>query len=51
MYELMDVPTMVRQLHYPDSLEMVQKAQERLFFDRLLKIQLASLINKQAYQT
>lgn len=51
MYELMDMPTMVRQLHYPDSLEMVQKAQERLFFDRLLKIQLASLINKQAYQT
>jgi len=51
MYELMDIPTMVRQLHYPDSLEMVQKAQERLYFDRLLQIQLASLINKQAYQT
>ena len=51
MYELMDIPTMVRQLHYPDSLEMVQKAQERLYFDRLLQIQLASLLNKQAYQS
>lgn len=50
-HDLMDIPTMVRQLHYPDSAEMVLKAQERLYFDRLLQIQLASLLNKQAYQT
>ena len=50
-YDLIDIPTMVRQLHYPDSAEMVQKAQERLYFDRLLQIQLASLLNKQAYQS
>lgn len=50
MYELIDIPTMIKNLHYPDSKELQQKAQERLFFDRLLQIQLASLINKQAYQ-
>lgn len=50
-YELLDMPTMIRQLHYPDSQEMMQKAQERLYFDRLLQIQLSSLLNKQAYQT
>ena len=51
MYELMDIPTMVRQLHYPDSMEHLQKAQERMYFDRLLQIQLASVLNKQAYQS
>lgn len=50
-YELLDMPTMIRQLHYPESQEMVQKAQERLYFDKLLQIQLSSLLNKQAYQT
>ncbi len=51
MFELVDIPSMMKQLHYPDSIEQVQKAQERLFFDRLLQIQLASLLNKQAYQS
>ena len=51
MYELMDIPTMIQNLHYPDSKEAQEKAQHRLFFDKLLKIQLASLINKEAYQS
>ncbi len=50
MYELVDIPTMIKSLHYPDSLEDVQKAQQRLFFDKLLQIQLASILNKEAYQ-
>lgn len=51
MYELMDIPTMIRNLHYPESKEAQVQAQHRLYFDRLLKIQLASLINKKAYQS
>lgn len=50
MYELIDIPTMIRNLHYPDSRELQEKAQHRLFFDKLLQIQLSSLLNKAAYQ-
>ena len=41
---------MVRHLHFPDSKELLAIAQERLYFDRLLRIQLHAMMNKQAYQ-
>ena len=46
----MDVPTMIKQLHYPESIELQRKAKERLYFDRLLRVQLSSILTKQAYQ-
>ena len=49
-FGLVDVQTMVRQLHFPDSKELLAIAQERLYFDRLLRIQLHAMMNKQAYQ-
>ena len=41
---------MVRQLHFPDSKELLSIAQERLYFDRLLRIQLHAMMSKQAYE-
>lgn len=40
----------IRQIHYPDNMELKDKAIHRIFFDRLLRIQLFSLINKEEYQ-
>lgn len=49
-FELMDVPTTIKQLHFPDSRELKEQAQYRLFFDRLLRIQLHSLMSRTQYQ-
>lgn len=49
-FGLVDVQTMVRQLHFPDSKELLTIAQERLYFDRLLRIQLHALMSKQSYE-
>lgn len=38
-------------MHYPDNQAHKQKAQYRIFFDRLLKIQLYSQLQKQEYQS
>jgi len=48
-FSLMGVQEMIHTLHFPASMEVVHHAQHRLFFDRLLRIQLHSLIKKQAY--
>jgi ATP-dependent DNA helicase RecG len=48
-YELVDVPTMFRQLHFPSTMEDVTKAQERLYFDKLLRLQLYGLMHKRSY--
>jgi ATP-dependent DNA helicase RecG len=40
----------VKNLHYPENDELKKKALYRLFFDRLLRIQLFSLMNKLEYQ-
>ena len=46
----MDLPSMIHALHYPDSDEERERAQHRMFFDKLLQIQISSLLTKQAYQ-
>jgi len=40
----------IKEMHYPTSFDKQKQAQIRIFFDRLLRIQLYSLLNKQAYQ-
>jgi ATP-dependent DNA helicase RecG len=37
-------------MHYPTSFEKQKQANLRIFFDRLLRIQLYSLINRSTYQ-
>ena len=49
-FQLLDVNTTIKNLHYPDSEELKNKALYRLFFDRLLRIQIFSLQNKLNYQ-
>lgn len=47
-----DLPTItqtIKSLHYPKNAEELKKAKYRLYFDRLLKVQLQSWINKQQY--
>lgn len=49
-FQLLDVKKTIKNLHYPENEELKNKALYRLFFDRLLRIQLYSLINKLNYQ-
>ena len=37
-------------MHYPESFEAQKQANLRIFFDRLLRVQLYSLINRSSYQ-
>ncbi|MFA5748292.1 MAG: hypothetical protein WC872_04260, partial [Candidatus Absconditabacterales bacterium] len=41
-FNLMDVITTIKEIHYPTNLENNKKAFQRVFFDRLLRIQLFS---------
>lgn len=47
---LIDVQKTIREMHYPSSFEKQKEAHLRVFFDRLLRIQLYALINRNNYQ-
>jgi len=47
---LMGVQETIKEMHYPTSFERQKQANLRIFFDRLLRIQLYSLINRSTYQ-
>jgi ATP-dependent DNA helicase RecG len=49
-FRLLDVQSTIRNIHYPDNEHLKQEAIHRVFFDRLLRIQIFSLINKLSYQ-
>lgn len=49
-YNLLSLSETVRTLHLPESLEQVEKAQYRRFFEQLLRMQLVSLHAKRTYQ-
>jgi ATP-dependent DNA helicase RecG len=49
-FRLLDVQNTIRNIHYPDNEYLKQEAIHRVFFDRLLRIQIFSLINKLSYQ-
>ncbi|MFZ5341176.1 MAG: hypothetical protein ACOZBL_01010 [Patescibacteria group bacterium] len=46
----MEITQCIKNIHYPDNFEIIKKAKYRIIFERLLKIQLISLINKKNYQ-
>ncbi len=48
---LMGVKETIRAMHYPDSFDQQKQANLRIFFDRLLRIQLYSLLNRSNYQS
>ena len=47
---LMWVKETIKAMHYPDSFDQQKQANLRIFFDRLLRIQLYSLMNRNDYQ-
>ncbi len=47
---LMDLPTALLQVHYPDNWEVLKAAQERISFDEILLLQLGVLRQKRAWQ-
>ena len=49
-YELPHIHDMVRQLHFPETLDQANKAKTRVFFEQLLKVQLVSMENQKQYQ-
>lgn len=49
-YKLKPLDQMIRILHNPQTMEEVDQAKYRVFFERLLKLQLLSLISKNEYQ-
>lgn len=49
-FSLLSVPETIKNIHYPESHNLKNQALHRVFFDRLLRVQLFSLMNKQNYQ-
>lgn len=47
---LIGVQETIKEMHYPTSFEKQKEANLRIFFDRLLRIQLYALINRSTYQ-
>ena len=50
-FSLLSVPETIKNIHYPNSHNLKNQALHRVFFDRLLRVQLFSLMNKQNYQS
>ena len=48
--QLIDLPTAIRQIHFPESKLTAAQATKRLAFDEFLLIQLGMLQRKQAWQ-
>jgi ATP-dependent DNA helicase RecG len=48
--KLMDLPTAVQQIHFPDSMDKAEEARHRLSFDEFLFIQLGMLHQRQEWQ-
>lgn len=48
-FDLLKIVDAIQNIHYPMDSDMLGKAKYRIYFDRLLKIQLQSLIYKEQY--
>lgn len=49
-YNLLWVKETIKNIHFPESYELQKAALQRIFFDRLLRVQLHSLIQKEEYE-
>jgi RecG-like helicase len=49
-FQLPDIATTIKNLHYPKDADDLREAKYRLYFDRLLKIQLQSIIARKEYE-
>lgn len=49
-YNLPNITETIKNIHYPQNVWSNNQALYRIFFDRLLRVQLHSLINRQSYQ-
>jgi ATP-dependent DNA helicase RecG len=49
-YNLPTLSDMIKNLHYPEDKNSLKQAQRRLFFDKLLRIQISSKLVKDTYQ-
>lgn len=49
-YKLLGVKETFRNIHFPENHEIQKKALKRIFFDRLLRVQLHSLMQKEEYE-
>lgn len=48
-FDLLKISEAIRNIHYPTDMDMLWKAKYRIYFDRLLKIQLQSSMYKESY--
>jgi len=48
---LMELPQAIRQIHYPDNRELLEKARRRLCFDEFFMLQLGVLQQRQRWQS
>jgi ATP-dependent DNA helicase RecG len=48
---LMDLPTAIRQIHFPDNLQAAEQARHRLSFDEFFLIQLGMLSQRRRWQS
>ena len=49
-FNLLDINTTIKNLHYPINMDSVRQWQNRVFFDKLLRVQLYSMINRNEYR-
>jgi len=49
-YGFMDLPTSIKEIHFPNEPENARKARQRLAFDELLSLQITNLKRKLAWQ-
>ncbi len=49
-YGFLDLPSAIKEIHFPNNPDMAKEARERLAFDELLALQLTNLKRKSAWQ-
>lgn len=49
-FNLLDIKSTIKNMHYPESFWILERCKFRVFFERLLRIQMISMLNKLDYQ-
>lgn len=49
-FNLLGIKDTIKNLHYPDDIDSIRQWKYRIFFDKLLRIQLHSIINRNEYR-